>query len=527
MGNCVTQYIGARYVPLFADPIDWTDDRTYEPLTIVLHQGNSYTSRCTVPKGIDITDEYYWAQTGNYNAQVEQYRTEVGEYKTQVNCYIGKVDDAVEKVEQDMTQLREDVTAEMDQDMTQLREDVTAEMDQVKSEVQNDIQDVRDELADVDALAKTNESDIADLDATVNKILSNIDSSKVVNVRDLGAVGDGVTDDTQAFYKAIGTENNPAEYGIVIIPPGDYLVTEWLYVHSNLMILGPGHVINGCDKGGVFNWTVFEHDPTTKELKNFALIGVEITSQGGKTGKKNNGFQIYHAAYDSVRVENVVIQNCNFHDIGSRGVSIYSGHGTGGGVNHPKAEVIIANNKFENCGNICVHILGSSAKVVNNQIFATGDAEALTFDDGCTDCYLIGNYIAGNNYGGAGLISFDEGNGFVFVGNRFDGYGNMRIPCIRANCGSGDINHLSIVGNVIGGGLDGISLGNDDEGHSVHSCIVSGNVIYGSANQPLWISNNSAIQYGSNSCTWEDTDAQYIVDNNLVVKDTLMSKLYA
>ena len=73
----VREYVGARYVPLFADPIEWSDTRTYEPLTIVENQGNSYTSRQFVPLGIDISNEDFWALTGNYNAQVEQYRQEV------------------------------------------------------------------------------------------------------------------------------------------------------------------------------------------------------------------------------------------------------------------------------------------------------------------------------------------------------------------------------------------------------------------------------------------------------------------
>lgn len=73
----VREYIGARYVPVFADPLDWDSSKTYEPLTVVYHQGNSYTSRQAVPAGIDITNETYWAITGNYNAQIEAYRQEV------------------------------------------------------------------------------------------------------------------------------------------------------------------------------------------------------------------------------------------------------------------------------------------------------------------------------------------------------------------------------------------------------------------------------------------------------------------
>lgn len=76
----VTQYVGARYVPVFADPLDWDSERTYEPLTIVYYQGNSYTSRQYVPTGIDISNDEYWALTGNYNAQIEQYRQEVAAF---------------------------------------------------------------------------------------------------------------------------------------------------------------------------------------------------------------------------------------------------------------------------------------------------------------------------------------------------------------------------------------------------------------------------------------------------------------
>lgn len=75
------QYIGARYVPIFGrvgeTSIEWDNTAPYEPLTIVLHQGNSFTSRQYVPAGIDINDTRYWANTGNFNAQVEQYRQEV------------------------------------------------------------------------------------------------------------------------------------------------------------------------------------------------------------------------------------------------------------------------------------------------------------------------------------------------------------------------------------------------------------------------------------------------------------------
>lgn len=80
----VTQYIGARYVPLFANPLEWDREKSYEPLTIVYHAGNSYTSRQFVPAGTDITNEAFWAITGNYNAQIEQYRAEVKQFDARI-----------------------------------------------------------------------------------------------------------------------------------------------------------------------------------------------------------------------------------------------------------------------------------------------------------------------------------------------------------------------------------------------------------------------------------------------------------
>lgn len=81
-----TQYIGARYVPLFAEPIEWDKTKQYEPLTIVTNNGNSYTSRQFVPAGIEITNEAFWVLTGNYNAQIEQYRKEVTAYDGRITA---------------------------------------------------------------------------------------------------------------------------------------------------------------------------------------------------------------------------------------------------------------------------------------------------------------------------------------------------------------------------------------------------------------------------------------------------------
>jgi len=95
-----SQYVGARYVPKFADPIEWDIERGYESLTIVTHHGQSYTSKCPVPPGIEITNTRYWALTGDYNAQVEEYKEQVKDLSAQVTGFASDNKEFREKIDQ-------------------------------------------------------------------------------------------------------------------------------------------------------------------------------------------------------------------------------------------------------------------------------------------------------------------------------------------------------------------------------------------------------------------------------------------
>lgn len=72
----VTQYIGARYVPLiYQNPDDntnnWKQGVPYEPLTIVSYAGGSYTSKAAVPAGAanPVDAPEYWVSIGLYSGQ--------------------------------------------------------------------------------------------------------------------------------------------------------------------------------------------------------------------------------------------------------------------------------------------------------------------------------------------------------------------------------------------------------------------------------------------------------------------------
>ena len=68
------QYVGARYVPILADPFEWDMRKTYEHFTIVGYNNYTYISRKNVPANTDINNTEYWVNMGSFNAQIEAER---------------------------------------------------------------------------------------------------------------------------------------------------------------------------------------------------------------------------------------------------------------------------------------------------------------------------------------------------------------------------------------------------------------------------------------------------------------------
>lgn len=90
------QYVGMRYVPIIDG--EWSQSKAYEPLVVVVYNGNSYISKTYVPAGTLPTNETYWILAANYNAQVEQYRQEVRQYQQTVDEFDGDITEIDGKV---------------------------------------------------------------------------------------------------------------------------------------------------------------------------------------------------------------------------------------------------------------------------------------------------------------------------------------------------------------------------------------------------------------------------------------------
>lgn len=184
-----SMYVGARYVPKFADPIEWDTERGYESLTIVTYKGESYTSKCPVPPGIDIKNERYWALTGAYNAQVEEYKNQVKDLSAQVTGFASDNKEFREKIDQydkDNAAMKNDVAA------TVARVDALAERvdnaDAAISDLQaghaqtvKDIAALEAKDADLQRQITSNDTDISALQAKDREQDARLDAIETVN----------------------------------------------------------------------------------------------------------------------------------------------------------------------------------------------------------------------------------------------------------------------------------------------------------------------------------------------------------
>jgi len=207
-------YVGHRYVPkIFGE---WNNKNDYEGLSIVTYKGTSYTSKKYVPVGIDISNEEFWVVTGNYNAQVEYYRRDVNEYRKDVNEYGKDVDEYKQETDKNIDNLKQ----ETDKNIDNLEQETTEQIDNIKQETSEDL------------------------------------AQRGINVKTMGAKGDGETDDTDILQQALN------EFTNIYIPDGKYIISKPLYFEGYRHITGSGNrrsIIQKRGHGTLTNDLTFTH----------------------------------------------------------------------------------------------------------------------------------------------------------------------------------------------------------------------------------------------------------------------------
>lgn len=104
-------YMGARYVPLIKG--EWDNTQNYEPLSIVINQGNSYTSAQYVPAGIPLQENGpYWYLTGNFNGQIASVITDINNLKisnSEILADINTINANVVTINSDIDTIKDDI----------------------------------------------------------------------------------------------------------------------------------------------------------------------------------------------------------------------------------------------------------------------------------------------------------------------------------------------------------------------------------------------------------------------------------
>ena len=190
-------------------------------------------------------------------------------------------------------------------------------------DLDNDISDISNSIGDLDDLETTDKTSI------VNAINETLKTGNYVNIKDVGAVGDGVTDDTQAFISCFA--NNDC----IFIPDGTYIVNGDVILHDNMHIIGVGTIKSTVEVQSVLvgnnveNVTIegitFENGTPT--AVGYSELYGDIFITGGENIKINaikstGGSKLAIIILDNVT--NFTITNCDFEDTGYSGITCQS-----------------------------------------------------------------------------------------------------------------------------------------------------------------------------------------------------------
>lgn len=263
----------------------------------------------------------------------------------------------------------------------------------------------------------------AGFEAQTNVTLATkVDKASIsVNVKDYGAVGDGVVDDTAAIQAALDASND------VTIFEGTYIVTSPLTLRDDQILRGTNAAVLTTTNGSFNNCiNIIDKD-------NVTIDGLQISGPDG-----GNGFDMAIYAEDAT---NLTVQNCNIYNIGNESNSPEEGFGvyvTSSTIVEPventngSFNIKILNNTITNIkgyGNArgdavyfrCVKggvIQGNSLSKTRRMTIALTD---YVYDVRITDNEIFDSYLAGidlePNTGGA------AGNNVTISGNTIHNFG--------------------------------------------------------------------------------------------------------
>lgn len=272
----------------------------------------------------------------------------------------------------------------------------------------------------------------------------------IVNVKDFGAKGDGVTDDTANIQKTIDSLKTTG--GTVFFPEGTYLVSQagtnksWcLELRSNIFYVGLGYESKIVLKAGQNKFVRLMSTGLNENVKNIIISGLHLD---GNKAKQNKAYEQQHAIL-LAGVEDCEVRHCIIHDFIGDGIYVHHGSSPIGSQRVLVEENEIFESKDPPYGRVGVNFMGASNSIARCNFIHDKPNNSMKMEQNPANKPLVfsNNRFARNTIVNAGGISLSSSKNAkvcdIFIDeNRFE---SVKGPAI----GMGDVRHVEVIGNTI------------------------------------------------------------------------------
>jgi len=249
-------------------------------------------------------------------------------------------------------------------------------------------------------------SEVFKLSPKTSPIFEYIDFSAITNVKNFGAVGDGIANDTPAIQDAINHVHNNGG-GIVFIPPGQYLVhqlapnKEWcIELKSNVSIFGTGKNshIHLADNQSV-NTRIFS---TNKSVVNNDIHIFNLYINGNKT-KQDPSHEHKHAIYID-NASHCSVTDCIICNTVGDGVAVYAG-----GRPYGSQFIDVSYNEMYGIDRVCINFAGASFSSASYNYIHDSIDHAIKMEQNGPSVYSCHNRFSYNRIERTACIALNAG----------------------------------------------------------------------------------------------------------------------
>lgn len=408
MINQVENFVSLNAIK-YADPIQWDIVRQYEKNTVVIDPltGTAYISVQPVPSGVALTRTEYWTvvfDLGSFVTRAAKNFTNRYEADTTLTAtFASSQGDWL--VWGDV--LYEALTAINIGDQYVIGTNIRHfTMEEVVNAITAAIGDL-DDLPTTDKSSVVNA--IIEVVTNLNAVKTKLDNLNIVNVKDFGAVGDGITDDTQAFTDAFAASD------VIYVPNGSYLITTGYEVPANKVIIGESVEETVLKLSGAFGIKLDDYD----RFENITFLGDAcniIVRLENKTGIKVNNVLVHGInnsgyGFSALNCSKCVIDDLEVYDVDNQGLSTqgltYSiinkadchNCGTFGLVIGQGSNVIVSGSRVYDNANMGAVIVNSEYIDICDSLFTNNGYHGISFNTN-KHCNYVGCISTGNTYSG-------------------------------------------------------------------------------------------------------------------------------